>query len=442
MSDFLDNGPEVRYQWSPYDNEPKKPEKPKKEKSGFGKKLARATAIALVFGLVSGVTFKAASLGTEAVYDRVTEKETREIELPQAGEIETTVVEPEVKKEDVASQVATVSATLGVSDITSNVMPAVVQVTITGVQELRTLFGTYTKDVKSAGSGIIISQDDEYIYIASNNHVVEGSESLAITFEDGASVEGEIKGTDNSCDLAVISVKVSDIPESTLKEIKVASMGSSDETMVGENCVVIGNALGYGQSVTYGVVSAKNIQVDFMDDNGQTITNILLQTDAAVNPGNSGGALLNMKGQVIGIVSAKLSDTDIEGVGYAIPIDTAAGIIQQMINSDVVNELNASLFGISGVDVTKAIAEQYNLPQGVYVQSVTAGSGAEAAGIESEDVITSFNGRVVTSMSTIQNALKYLPAGTTVDVTVAKAKDNYVETTVQVTLTHRNAMTQ
>ena len=341
MSDFLDNGPEVRYQWSPYDNEQKKPEKPKKEKSGFGKKLARATAIALVFGLVSGVTFKAASLGTEAVYDRVTEKETREIELPQAGEIETTVVEPEVKKEDVASQVATVSATLGVSDITSNVMPAVVQVTNTGVQELRTLFGTYTKDVKSAGSGIIISQDDEYIYIASNNHVVEGSESLAITFEDGASVEGEIKGTDNSCDLAVISVKVSDIPESTLKEIKVASMGSSDETMVGENCVVIGNALGYGQSVTYGVVSAKNRQVDFMDDNGQTITNILLQTDAAVNPGNSGGALLNMKGQVIGIVSAKLSDTDIEGVGYAIPIDTAAGIIQQMINSDVVNELNA-----------------------------------------------------------------------------------------------------
>ena len=271
---------------------------------------------------------------------------------------------------------------------------------------------------------------------------MSGAQTLTITFCDEEAVTGEIKGTDNSCDLAVIAVKISDIKTETMAKIKVASMGASDLLMVGQGCVVIGNALGYGQSVTSGVISAKDRVVELEGDDGEMVVNSLLQTDAAVNPGNSGGALLNMDGEVIGIVSAKYTNEAVEGMGYAIPIAYALGIIQQMINSEVVNDINASYFGIGGVDITSELAAQYDLPRGVYVQQVMEGSGAAAAGIEQGDVITSFNGRTVTSMSTIQNVLQYLPAGTTIDVVVAKASDEYAETTYQVTLTHKNQKVQ
>ena len=311
------------------------------------------------------------------------------------------------------------------------------QVTNAGLKEYRTFFGTMQQPTTSAGSGIIVSQDEDYIYIATNNHVVSGAETLTITFNDGEAVEGTIKGTDSSCDLAVVSVAIKDIKEDTLSEIKVATLGDSDSTVVGEAAIVIGNAMGYGTSVTNGIISAKDREVSITDDDGNVVTNSLLQTNAAVNPGNSGGALLNAKGEVIGIVSAKLAEESVEGMGYAIPISYAWNIIQQMVDNDVVSELEASYLGIAGRDITTEMSEQYNVPVGVYVAQVVAGSGAEEAGIETEDVITAFNGRKVTSVNTLNNIMKYLPAGSTVEVKVAKASNDYKEETVKVTLTHK-----
>lgn len=448
MSDFYNNGSnneqnnsgsysykkeeinqgESYYQWSPYDdgNRGKK-----KKQSTFGKKLGHAAAIALVFGLVAGLAFQSVVVVSNRLIDT---KSTQ------------TAIESTKSSSD-SSKVSSTSTATGtttstkvstdVSEIAENVLPAIVQVTNAGIKEYQTFFGTLQQPTQSAGSGIIVSQDDENIYIATNNHVVSGAETLTITFNDGEAVEGTIKGTDSSCDLAVVSVAVDDIKSDTLSAIKVASLGDSDATVVGEAAIVIGNALGYGTSVTDGIISAKEREVSIQDDDGNLITNTLLQTNAAVNPGNSGGALLNAKGEVIGIVSAKLSDQAVEGMGYAIPISYAWNIIQQMIDNDVVSELDASYIGIAGKDITSEMSEKYNIPVGVYVAQVVEGSGAEEAGIKAEDVITGFNGRKVTSVNTLNNIMKYIKAGTTVEVTVARADKDYEEETIKVTLTHK-----
>ena len=425
------NQGESYYQWSPYDNGNKN--KKQKKSTGFAAKLGRAAAIALVFGLIAGTAFQS------VVY--VSNKF-----LPMNGSAETAIESTETEEKTDSKSATAISTTSNkvsttvtsdVSEIAENVLPAIVQVTNVGLTEYQTFFGTMQQETTSAGSGIIISQDDDYIYIATNNHVVAGAETLTITFNDGEAVEGTIKGTDSSCDLAVVAVAVADIPSDTLSVIKVATLGDSDSTVVGEAAIVIGNALGYGTSVTTGIISAKDREVSITDDDGNLVTNSLIQADAAVNPGNSGGALLNATGEVIGIVSAKLADESVEGMGYAIPISYAWDIIQQMIDNDVVSELDASYLGIAGKDITSEMSEQYDVPVGVYVAQVVAGSGAEAAGIEVDDVITSFNGRTVTSVNTLNNIMKYLPAGTTVEVTVAKASNNYEEETVEVTLTHR-----
>ena len=425
------NQGESYYQWTPYDNTANKKKKKKEKENSFGRKLGRTAAIALVFGLVAGITFQSVVtvsnkfLGTNTSVEQV---------IPSNGsdkEVDTT------KTVAKASKVST-TVTSDVSEIAENVLPAIVQVTNVGIQEYQSWFGqVFQQESTSAGSGIIVAQDDDYIYIATNNHVVEGAKTLTITFNDEEAVEGEIKGTDSSCDLAVVSVKVSDIPKDTLSAIKVATLGDSDSTVVGEAAIVIGNAMGYGTSVTTGIVSAKDREVSIQDDSGNVVTNSLLQTDAAVNPGNSGGALLNVKGEVIGIVSAKLSETQVEGMGYAIPISYAWSIIQQMVDNDVVSELDASYLGIAGRDIDSEMSEKYDVPVGVYVAQVLSGSGAEKAGIEEKDVITSFNGRKVTSVNTLNNIMQYLPAGTTVEVVVAKADKDYEEVTYQVTLTHK-----
>ena len=425
------NQGESYYQWSPYDDG-KKNKKPKKS-GGFGGKLARTAAIALVFGLVSGVTFQSVSVVSQNFFNTDNAIEDTSSSKEKSSKSEKSTSET---TKPTATTVSTINTT-DVSEIAENVLPAIVQVTNAGLKEYMTFFGTVQQESTSAGSGIIVSQDEDYIYIATNNHVVSGAETLTITFNDGEAVEGTIKGTDSSCDLAVVSVKMSDIPEETLSAIKVATLGDSDSTTVGEAAIVIGNAMGYGTSVTTGVISAKDREVSIPDDDGNIVTNSLLQTDAAVNPGNSGGALLNVNGEVIGIVSAKLSDTTVEGMGYAIPISYAWDIIQQMVDNDVVSELDASYLGIAGRDITSEMSEQYELPVGVYVAQVVEGSGAEEAGIEVEDVITSFNGRKVTSVNTLNNIMKYLPAGSTVEVTVAKANNDYEEETVEVTLTHK-----
>lgn len=424
------NQGESYYQWTPYDDGKNK--KKNKKSGGFGTKLAKTAAIALVFGLVSGITFQSVAYVSSRYFPNSTiaiEQSSSKEEESQDGKVETTSTAK-------ATKVST-TVTSDVSEIASNVLPAIVQVTNVGLTEYQTFFGPMQQETTSAGSGIIISQDENYIYIATNNHVVSGSEKLTITFNDDTAVEGTIKGTDSSCDLAVISVSIKDIPEETLSAIKVATLGDSDKTVVGEAAIVIGNAMGYGISVTNGIISAKDREVSITDDSGNVVTNSLLQTNAAVNPGNSGGALLNANGEVIGIVSAKLSDQSVEGMGYAIPISYAWDIIQQMVDNDVVSELDASYLGIAGKDITAEMSEKYDKPAGVYVAKVVEGSGAEAAGIEVDDVITSFNGRTVTSVNTLNNIMKYLPAGTTVEVTVAKASNNYEEETVQVTLTHK-----
>ena len=421
------NQGESYYQWSPYDDG-RKNKKPKKS-SGFGAKLGRTAAIALVFGLVAGISFQS----VVAVSNRFINKDATQLTETKT---ETKSSSQKLTSSSTATATSTTVST-DVSEIVDNVLPAIVQVTNAGLKEYRTFFGTMQQPTTSAGSGIIVSQDEDYIYIATNNHVVSGAETLTITFNDGEAVEGTIKGTDSSCDLAVVSVAIKDIKEDTLSEIKVATLGDSDSTVVGEAAIVIGNAMGYGTSVTNGIISAKDREVSITDDDGNVVTNSLLQTNAAVNPGNSGGALLNAKGEVIGIVSAKLAEESVEGMGYAIPISYAWNIIQQMVDNDVVSELEASYLGIAGRDITTEMSEQYNVPVGVYVAQVVAGSGAEEAGIETEDVITAFNGRKVTSVNTLNNIMKYLPAGSTVEVKVAKASKDYKEETVKVTLTHK-----
>lgn len=421
------NQGESYYQWSPYDDG-RKNKKPKKS-SSFGAKLGRTAAIALVFGLVAGISFQS----VVTVSNRFLNKDATQLTETKT---ETKSSSQKLPSSSTATATSTTVST-DVSEIVDNVLPAIVQVTNAGLKEYRTFFGTMQQPTTSAGSGIIVSQDEDNIYIATNNHVVSGAETLTITFNDGEAVEGTIKGTDSSCDLAVVSVAIKDIKEDTLSEIKVATLGDSDSTVVGEAAIVIGNAMGYGTSVTNGIISAKDREVSITDDDGNVVTNSLLQTNAAVNPGNSGGALLNAKGEVIGIVSAKLAEESVEGMGYAIPISYAWNIIQQMVDNDVVSELEASYLGIAGRDITTEMSEQYDVPVGVYVAQVVAGSGAEEAGIETEDVITAFNGRKVTSVNTLNNIMKYLPAGSTVEVKVAKASNDYKEETVNVTLTHK-----
>ena len=439
------NQGESYYQWSPYEASKKKPKKVKKP-TGFAGKLGRAAAIALVFGLVAGIAFQSVVLVSNKY---ITGNDTAATESTASSTAsDSTTSDATSTSLNTSGTVATTTSTAttisDVSDIVDSVMPAIVQVTNVGVTEYQTFFGqTYEQESTSCGSGIIISQDSDYIYIATNNHVVSGAETLTITFVDDSYAEGQIKGTDSSCDLAVVAVALSDLSSDTISSIKVATIGDSDVASVGESCVVIGNALGYGQSVTTGVISAKDRQVEITDDDGNVITNSLIQTDAAVNPGNSGGALLNMNGEVIGIVSAKLSSDEVEGMGYAIPINYASSIIEQMIDSDVVSDLEASYIGIAGVDITSSMASQYNMPQGVYVSQVVSGSGAEAAGIQKGDIITSINGRTVTSMSTIQNILQYISAGTTIEVEVSTAESEYAETaTYEVTVTNKNSVMQ
>lgn len=304
----------------------KRKEKVKKEhgKGGFGVKLAKCAAIALVFGLISGSVFARTNqlLGTKWSNS---ESAKTEASLNKSSSGDT------VKAANTSSKAVT--DLTDVSDIADNVMPSIVAITNMSEKQVSTWYGyTASQPQESCGSGIIVSQDDQYIYVATNNHVVSGAQSITVQFSDDSTVAAEVKGTDAGSDLAVVAVPISDISADTLSTIKVATLGNSDDLSVGQAAVAIGNALGYGQSVTTGVISALNREVSVENEDGSTTTNELIQTDAAINPGNSGGALLNAKGEVIGISSVKYSDTSVEGMGYAIPINTASPIIEKLIN--------------------------------------------------------------------------------------------------------------
>ena len=320
-----------------------------------------------------------------------------------------------------------------VAEIAQNAMPSVVSITNMSVQQVQNFFGgVQEQESTSAGSGIIISQTDTELLMVTNNHVVEGSDTLTVTFADGESVEANIKGTDSAKDLAVIAVNLDNIKDSTMESIAVAQLGDSSKIQVGEQAIAIGNALGYGQSVTTGIISATGRELEGFDIG-------LLQTDAAINPGNSGGALLNANGEVIGINTAKAASTEVEGMGYAIPISEVSDVITNLMNQETkekVAEDERGYLGIEGVDVTADSAQMYNMPEGVYIAGVSDGGGAQKAGLTQGSVITGLNGTTIDSMETLQEQLQYYAAGTTVEVTVQVPADggSYEEQTVEVTL--------
>ena len=338
-------------------------------------------------------------------------------------------------------------------------MPSIVSITNKSVQEVQNYFsmfgyGGQAQEVESTsvGSGIIIGKNDTELLIVTNNHVVEGADTLSASFIDNSVYEATIKGTDSDNDLAVIAVPLSSISDDTMSQIAVAAVGDSDSLKVGEQVVAIGNALGYGQSVTTGIVSATDRTLsssDSSDSNAlisSTVTTketpTYIQTDAAINPGNSGGALVNMKGEVIGINSAKLASTEVEGMGYAIPITRVSSIIEELMNETTrtkVADSQKSSIGIAGITVDSNINAAYGIPAGVYVASVTPGSGAEAAGIRKGDVITKFDGKTVSTIQELKEKLQYYAAGEAVSITVQSPGEGGIYTEKELTITLSSA---
>lgn len=325
--------------------------------------------------------------------------------------------------------------------VVDKVMPSIVSVYNDYTEEVQTFYGeTFTRQGESTGSGIIIGKTDEELLIVTNNHVVEGADNLRVLFIDNETCDAELKGTDPSNDLAVIAVSLDNIKDTTQKEISVATLGNSDTLKIGEDVIAIGNALGYGQSVTTGIVSANNREIS-----DGTITGTFIQTDAAINPGNSGGALVNINGNVIGINSSKIGGDTVEGMGFAIPISKAIPIIEELMNRETlskVEEGERGTIGISGATVTSDVSSAYNMPVGVYVAKILENGGAANSDLHEGDIITAINGQTISSMEELQKMLEYYKAGTEVTLTVQRQDGNgsYAETTVKVTLGTRESI--
>ena len=406
-----------------YGNIPPEPDKRRRQrkngsknnKNGMGKKAAKLVASAAVFGLVAGACFVGVSVAKDKLYPST------------ADRIETTSGTTSAKSETSSS--GSSSSSSNVASVVNEVMPSVVSITST-IQSSN-YYGFGTQESEGAGSGFIVAKTKDNLMIATNNHVVSDATSLTVGFVDDTTAKATVVGTDSSADLAVISVKIKNIKDSTASKIKVATLGSSDDLKVGEEVVAIGNALGYGQSVTTGVVSAKNREVSLTDG-----TMNLLQTDAAINPGNSGGVLINMDGQVVGINNAKLEDTSVEGMGYAIPITTAKTILTDLMNASSVSTKDAAFLGVVGRDINESYSSALGIPSGIYVSQVVSGSPAEKAGISAGDVITKFEGNNVSTMSGLKEKLALKKANTKVKITFKRANQSgtYEEKTVTVTL--------
>lgn len=408
---------------------PPKYETPKQKKKV--PKIVKVLAMAVVFGLVSGsVFFGVNAIGNKLLGDDVSPNET--------------VSPKEIVNNAVLTQSSSV-VTSDVSGIVENVMPSVVSITNMSVQQIQNYFGGISQyNSESAGTGIVISQTEEELLIVTNYHVIADSETLTVTFCDGSSVEADVKGTDSEHDIAVIAVLLDSISNDTMSAIRVATIGDSDQLKVGEPAIAIGNALGYGQSVTTGVISALNVSSSTVNSGQSSTADAedeikLIQTDAAINPGNSGGALVNANGEVIGINSSKIAGNTVEGMGYAIPISDVSDIIHNLMNQKTkhkVAEDERGYLGIKGYDVISESAQRYNMPTGVYVAEVINGGGAKAAGIRKGNIITALGGTRVESMSALQKELEYYAEGETVKVTIAIPQNDgeYTEETVEVTL--------
>lgn len=417
-----------------FGNEPfnQNTEKKTREKKPMttGKKWAAVVAMALVFGLVAGGVM----VGVNAAGGYLLNRENK---ADQIGQTQTV-------NSDSGTASSGKSQTGTVAKVAKDAMPSVVTISTMSVEEMRSFFGgTQQYKVEGAGTGVIVGKNDSELLIATNNHVVEGATSLSVGFIDQESVAGEVKGTDVDNDLAVVAVKLSDIPDDTMKQIKVATVGDSDDLQLGDQVVAIGNALGYGQSVTSGYVSALDRDLTLTDQSGTTINSTgLIQTDAAINEGNSGGALLNMKGELIGINEAKTASsstgTAVDNIGFAIPIDKAEKSLQQLMNlttREKVDASQASYLGIAGQDVSEEAKELYGIPSGVVIAEVVKNGPADEAGVKKGDILTGLDGRSIGSMEQLQDVLQYYAAGEKVDIVVQRSDNgSYQEQTLSITL--------
>lgn len=408
-----------------------------KKHGGYFRKAMVSVSLGLFFGLFAGIGFYAVQQGTGMLKTGTDTAVVGEV----AAEATTESTQSSVQS---ATNVTYVES--DVSDVVEKVMPAMVSI-VNNFTETANVFGQqYTQEEAASGSGIIVGKTDDELLIVSNNHVVESADTLTVTFIDGSEAQAQVKGLDSDMDLAVIAVSLNDLSDDTKNAITVATLGSSDDLKLGEPVIAIGNALGYGQSVTNGIVSALNREITL--ENGSTglengSTGTFIQTNAAINPGNSGGALLNMNGEVIGINSNKIGGTAVEGMGYAIPITSASPIIADLMERQTrtkVAEDEVGYIGISLQEVTSQISQMYNMPEGIYVVSVEEGSAAANAGIMKGDIITKFDGSSISSYSDLQKTLQYYAAGDSATITVQRPQNGeYVSVELNLTLGSRPA---
>lgn len=425
---------EMKSEEVPHQDGGKKDKEPKK--GGVMRKFLLSISLGLFFGLFAGIGFYAVQETT----GMMNKQESTEA-VSQAN---STNVVNETESGIKLTNAGTVSVIESdISYMVEEVMPAMVSIVNNYVEESYTFFGqSYSEEQSASGSGIIVAESDEELLIATNYHVVADATTLEVSFIDGAVAEAHIKGTDSDMDLAVIAISLDSLTEETKNAISVATLGDSDDLKLGEPVVAIGNALGYGQSVTNGIVSALNREITLEDGS----TGSFIQTNAAINPGNSGGALLNMRGEVIGINSNKIGGSAIEGMGYAIPITSASPIIADLMERQTRNKVAEGESGYLGITlqvVDAQISQMYNMPQGIYVIDLERGSAADNAGILKGDIITKFDGEKITSYDDLQDILQYYAAGTDVTVTVKRQEaGEYVEYDLALTLGKRPASVQ
>lgn len=414
------------------------------KKSGRGKKALTVVCLGLVFGVTAGAAFSVpVTIANKELKATKLEIQQMQESLNAAGSGKKSL-STTADSLNASNALYNNNSAANVTAIANNCLPSVVSITNRGVTEVRTMFGTYQQDAESSGSGIIIGENETELLIVTNYHVVSGSSELSVVFsydedsDDPSLVSARVKGYEADKDLAVIAVSLDDITDEMRSKIKIATIGDSSNLVLGQEVVAIGNALGYGQSVTTGIISALGRNVTVSDDNGGSITNKLIQTDAAINPGNSGGALLNMNGELIGINSVKVSSSSVEGMGYAIPISDVQSIIEELMlkeTRDVVAEEKQGYLGINPIDVTNDIYEAYDMPVGVYIYNIYEGSPAEAAGLVKGNIITKFDGQTIKNREALMSLLTYYRAGETVEiVAMVQSAEGYVEKTFQVTL--------
>lgn len=414
-----------------YRNEYRETVQAPRKKNSWARKAAGITAAAVLFGTVAGGVMT----GVNYVGARLTGLADITATAPAETEGTTTAQVPETSAASNNGSTTAVSTVTDVSSIAEKAMPSLVAINDTMTVEQNNFFGMpQTYQAQSSGSGIIVGQNDTELLIATNNHVVSGATDMKVTFTDSTQIAAAVKGTDSATDLAIIAVKLSDIPSDTMSKIKVATLGDSDNVKVGQQVIAIGNALGYGQSLTVGYISALDREIT--DENG--IQHTYIQTDAAINPGNSGGALLDLNGNVIGINVAKNASTEVEGMGFAIPISKAQEILNNLMTKktrEAVDESAQGYLGIQGTNIDANASKEYGMPVGIYVYKIVEGGAAANSDLKEKDIITKFDGQSVTNMEELKQMLTYYEGGSTVSLTVQSlVNGSYVEHEVQITL--------